>query len=530
MMKRLTFLFITALLSGSAVFGQGEIDAYRYSQRDLSGTARYLGMGGAFGALGGDISAMSTNPAGLGIYRSSEVVATLSLSQINTKSASLGGALKNDKTKFIFDNIAYVGYFPTANESGIMGWNVGFSYNRVKNFARTYRTFNQPGNSLADYISTLSYGIPLSTIAQGNNYDPYLDSSEPWLPILGLNGGLTGSFENNQTLYHSAFGEWGPNDEWFKPDLPQSADLEVSERGGIDQYDFAVAANISNRVFVGATFVVTDLNYQQNSYYAESFGEMGGFDLVNHLKTEGTGYGVNLGVIVRPTDYLRIGVAYNTPTWYKMTDYFWADAASNNLYYPTDSRRSSKTPAAQYDYELRSPDRWIFSAAAILGKSGLLSVDYEISNYGRMHLTDEETGRDLSDNDYIHDDFGVSRTLRVGAEVKVTPQFAVRAGGSWATTPMKKQFRDGELDVITQGTITNYTLDNGTTSYYTIGLGYRFTPNFYADLACVFKNFKENSYAFSSATNEIDQHVAAATPVALKNNTVKVALTLGYKF
>lgn len=527
-MKRVTCLWIAALLvSSGAAFGQGEMDAYKYSQRDLSGTARYLGMGGAFGALGGDISAMSTNPAGLGIYRSSEVVATLSLSQIKAKSASLGGEIKNDKTKFYFDNIAYVGYFPTANESGIMGWNVGFSYNRVKNFARNYQTYNQPGSSLSDYIAATSYGIEASTIRPGQNYNPYLRSGEPWLPILGLNAGITGYFEDNPQMYYSPFG-LDANGQ-LHPAVPQSADLQVSERGAIDQYDFAVAANISNLVFVGATFVVTDLNYQVNAFYEESFGAVGGFDLANHLKTEGTGYGANLGIIVRPTDYLRFGVAYNTPTWYKMTDYFWADATSVNNNY-SDPRLSDKTPAGEYSYRFRSPDRWIFSAAAILGRSGLLSVDYEISNFGSMHLSDDETGMSFSDNDYIRDDFGVSRTLRVGAEVKVTPQFAVRAGGSWSTTPMKKQFRDGERDVITRGTIPNYTLDNGTTSYYTVGLGYRFTPNFYADLACVFKNYKENVYAFSSATNPVEQNVAPPVPVALKNNTVKVALTLGYKF
>ena len=91
-MNRIACLLVSAsLLSSGVVFAQGELDAYRYSQTELNGTARYLGMGGAFGALGGDISSMSSNPAGLGIYRSSEIVTTLSLSSIKAKSDWEGG-------------------------------------------------------------------------------------------------------------------------------------------------------------------------------------------------------------------------------------------------------------------------------------------------------------------------------------------------------------------------------------------------------------------------------------------------------
>lgn len=111
---------------------QGEMDAYKFSQYDLNGTARYLSMGGAFGALGGDISAMRTNPAGLAIYRSSEIVTTVSLSSIKTKTDWLSIEMDDKKTRFNFDNIAYVGYFPTGNDEGVVGWNVGFAYNRVK--------------------------------------------------------------------------------------------------------------------------------------------------------------------------------------------------------------------------------------------------------------------------------------------------------------------------------------------------------------------------------------------------------------
>ena len=98
-MKRITCLFISAFfLAGGIAYAQGEMDAYKMSQTDLNGTARYLGMSGAFGALGGDISSMSTNPAGLGIYRSSEVVTTVSLSSIKASTDWNGSKVDKNKT------------------------------------------------------------------------------------------------------------------------------------------------------------------------------------------------------------------------------------------------------------------------------------------------------------------------------------------------------------------------------------------------------------------------------------------------
>ena len=139
-MKKIICLAVSALMAGAgSASAQGVLDAYKFSQSDLNGTARYLGMGGAFGALGGDISVLSNNPAGLGIYRSSEVVTTLSLSPTKTSSDWNGSKVNASKNKFNFDNIAYVGYFPTGNDEGLVSWNVGISYNRVMSFDRNYR-------------------------------------------------------------------------------------------------------------------------------------------------------------------------------------------------------------------------------------------------------------------------------------------------------------------------------------------------------------------------------------------------------
>lgn len=538
-MKRITCLFISAFfLAGGVAYAQGEMDAYRMSQTDLNGTARYLGMSGAFGALGGDISSMSTNPAGLGIYRSSEVVTTISLSSIKANTNWNGSKADESKTRFNFDNIAYVGYFPTGNDEGLVGWNLGVSYNRVKNFNRTYRMNGAQDFSLADYMADLSFGTVEGDLIYDKNggYDPYNNPNVPWLSTLGYEAGFFEPYQQGGKEYHSSFGE-EKNGSWL-PYSPQNVDLLVNEKGSIGQYNFSFATNISDRFFLGATVAVTDMDYSLSTKYTEEFSTTTSAWLDNGLTTSGTGYAFNLGAIVRPTDFLRLGVAYNSPTWYKLTDYFHGSAET--IINGQTWGGVHNTPDYQSgSYHLRTPDRWIFSAAGV-GKNFLVSVDYELTNYKRMNVNDLD-GKDLQGTDDLKKDFGMSGTLKVGAEVKITPRFSVRAGTLWRTSPMKQHVKDGIPAINPEtgghyadaigivGTIPNYTVDKGTNSY-SIGLGYRFTPSFYADLACVYREYKEDAYAFPSTFNPDGSIVVKSDPASLKTKTTQIALTLGYKF
>lgn len=521
-MKKVVSLLVSLFLVGGSLSAQELMDAYKYSQSDLHGTARFSGMAGAFGALGGDISSMTTNPAGIGIYRSSEVVTTLNISSMKAESNLLGSKADQSKTKFNFDNIAYVGYFPTGNYSGVKGWNVGFAYNRVKDFTRNYRTKGVPGSSLSDYITALSNDLSINNADySGNNlwltddYNPFT-SGLNHLSVAGYSGGLIGSDHPNQT------------GGFFNPFSGlQQTELTVAEKGAIDQYDFVLATNISDILFLGATFVLTDIDYSYSSAHKEDFSDKSYSDLYNSLATEGNGYSFNIGAIIRPIDYLRLGLAYNSPTWYKLTDYSYVEAGSD---IPTeeyvDPVYNNPSPT---EYKLRTNDRWIFSAAGIIGQYGLVSVDYELSNYKNMSLSEFDGFKIEGANAHIKDAFGTSGTLRVGAEAKITSQFAVRAGGAWTNTPIKSHYKDGSTEVFIEGTIPHYTIDKGT-SYYTVGFGYRFTPRFYADIACIYKEYKEDVYAFSSIYDPTMDKQVSSTPSSLKTNTTRVSLTLGYKF
>lgn len=543
-MKKCFLIGASLLLAGSGVvWAQGEMDAYKFSQYDLNGTARYLSMGGAFGALGGDISAMGSNPAGLGIYRSTEVVTTLSLSSIKTKTDWSGTKMNDSRTKFSFDNIAYVGYFPTGNNEGLVSWNVGFAYNRVKNFNRRYRAGRGAGGySLSDYIATLTnlQGATGSELAITNSQDPY--QTQNWLSVMAYDSYVIDSRSAASSgNFYSSFGE-SANGEWVNWEV-QTADLVVNEKGSIDQYDFSLATNIANTFFIGATLSVTDLDYHMSSIYEEDFGAGEGASesdymyLDNYSTVDGTGYTFNVGVIARPTDFLRLGVAYNSPTWYKMKHYYSAEMGAYIVDREIDAFTASPD-GAYTEYKLRSPDRWIFSAAAILGQTALISVDYELTRYKSMYLsawTGETSGwQGTVDNDYIREDFGMGGMLKVGGELKITPQFAVRLGGAWQHSPAKSVLRyEGDVTTLNEisvsGTNTAYTIDRNV-GYVTAGVGYRFTPNFYMDLACVYRMQKEDLYPFSNLFDDNGEVLVESTPATLKTNTTKVALTLGYKF
>jgi len=524
----------TLALCGGVAFSQSQLDAYRFSQSDLVGTARYIGMAGAFGALGGDISAMKTNPAGLAVYRSSEVVTTLSVRSAAAKTNWQGFKESLTKTRVNFDNIAYVGYFPTSNDVGLVSWNVGFAYNRLKNFHRDYTTYNERGlpSSLSQYMAARAYGRPFGELWEENSYDPYANRKNDWLSVLAANAGFIEFTGENENMYYSSFGE-NRNGNWQNLKNDYSS-LTVHERGAIDQYDLSFGLNFSDILLLGGTVAITDINYDMESFYDEEFeGDKNDFYLDNSLSTDGTGYSFNIGAIVRPVDYIRLGVAYNSPTWYKMTDYYYADAATFLNTAESSGVQDASTPNGAYsDYEFRSPDRWIFSAAAIIGQVGLLSVDYEMTNYKNMKMYHDNGQSNRETNADIRDNFNIGNTIRVGAEVKVTPQFSVRAGGAWANSPMKDKLKNGKIEVRTVGTIPHYTVDKGN-SNYTIGLGYRFTPAFYMDLACVLTSYKEDIYAFSGNIENPafpEDGPVVSIPATLKTNATRVALTVGYKF
>ena len=513
---------IFASLSISS-YAQGEMDAFNLSYNDLKGTARSVGMGGAFGALGGDISGIAINPAGIGSYKSSEIVTTLNLSNANAKTSINGNTTKDSKFKANFDNLGFVGVFPI--DSDVAPYiNFGFTYNRLKSFDRKISMNGyEASSSLADYIANRvngykeGQGIPESSLY--TNASPFTKDSEHWLGALGYQGYLIDPIVKGGNKYRSSISQLG------NPSLDNH--LHIREKGYIDSYDFNVGTTFSDIFSLGVTVSVTDIRYTLYSSYTEEWYSgsdyQGGYDFNNYLRTEGSGWQVKAGFILKPVKELRIGAAYHSPTWYNLTDYYSASIGSdlfgNDVYIDSFEEVGATTYS---DYKFRTPDKWVFSLAGIIGKYAVISADYELTNYKNMHLKDDYGTPFSNENTYIKRDFKNSSTVRIGAEIRATPQLSFRAGYMWQQSPVKKSLvngsKDGSYTAATAGTVTHYSLV-GDANYITYGLGYEFSPSLYADIAFVMKSRKDDLYSYGGSDR-----------IELKNNTFSGLLTIGYRF
>jgi len=478
-------------------------------------------MGGAFGALGGDVTGVAINPAGIGVYRSSEVVANMTL----TSPLISGNTNQQSKTSFHFDNLSYIGYYPLIN-GNMLTLNFGFNYNRVKSFDQNYRTSRPTMNSsLTHYMALRTNGIPYDAWT-GTDADYDDRSGIPWLSTLAHDAGLLNPGNTNNS-YQSLLNDG----EKVSPSLT------VSERGRVENYDFTIGSNIANKFFWGATFTIVDLSYSLRSTYDESFLDVqgSGMNLYNELDTKGSGYQMKVGVIYRPIDLLRIGAAYHSPVWYSMTDYYWAKLTPRGIYYVDDGTKAdyASTPDATTNYRFRTPGSWTFSAAAVLGTQAIVSLDYEMKNYASMNLKDNDGNDWTFENGIINQDYKNTSTVRAGLEYRFTPQFSGRLGYAWMQNPYSSSIQSVGAIVVPAGTVPNYTL-TGDVNYFTAGVGYKFTPQFYGDFALALRTQNDNVYYFPSGVPaegglaKIRNWDGFEKPVT--NNWLKGLITFGYKF
>lgn len=532
-MKRIYLSILILVSFFGAIYAQGEMDVYKMSQRELTGTARSVGMGGAFGALGGDISGIAINPAGIGIYSNNEVVTTLNFQNTKVENNFKGDKFNESKFKFRFDNLAFVTGIDLDSEIAPR-LNVGFSYNKLKSFNRNYRAIGSAGTdgSLTHYMANRAYKYNTSRLGQAYWGDD-------WLAVQGYNTYLIKPYgidrDGKQIYISSLYG------------LEADNNIFVREKGSISSYDFNVGTTISDVLSIGLTLSVTDIDYKMYSSYIENFYNpktnhwRAEFKQSNHLKTEGTGFQLGIGLIYKPINELRLGISYHSPTWYDMTDYYTSDIFHNlnlqDLGIPKNNDKDIDNPFTSdegiYDYKMYTPDKWTFSVASVIANMAIISVDYELSDYRNMRLKDytwDDHNVYFDDTkQYIKEDFKLASTLRVGAEIKPIPQFSIRAGYSFQESPLEKSFRKDEKIVKVMGPTAHYVLD-GHINNYSYGLGYRFTKNFYTDIAFTYKT--QNSYLYNvpSGLSDGKGNKIIGSQFKMKNTAYQALLTLGYKF
>lgn len=540
-------LMLTAIPATAAA--QSSIDALTLSDTELRGTSRFMSMAGAFTALGGDLSTLTQNPAGIGVYRGSDVTITLDLSFLSNKSSNIPGGATMNNTHFDANTIGYVGTMNFGSNSVMSTFSWGVSYNRLKSFTRNYRGSGIPlQTSMSNYIALMSDGIDPENMISKSGYDPYQDSQINWMNILAFNGAITtptivtDNAGKVTDIYYDGLFQYDVPAQDGNPAIPATtgtAGFKVRERGYADEYNIAFGGNLANVVQWGLDLGITDLTHEQWTSYDEALQganiragneyydviEEGDCDwqIDNWKKTTGTGFNLKFGLILKPVQELRIGVAVHTPTWYSMTTSYNA-----NLTYGGSNRvqRDRGTNTAVYDWNLRTPWKLMFGLAGVIGGRGIISADYEYSAYDKMHTSDSYG--DFDDyNDDIATYFRATNTLRLGAEFRVTPQFSLRLGYSYASSNVKSDAADNNLEIYTSGTNLGYTF-NQSSNYVTAGLGYR-TGCFYVDLAYVNRQ-RTSTYHCFTPFQDYDGLWTLAPQAKIKENANQLALTVGYKF
>lgn len=538
---RLALVIACTLFGTAVVNAQNLYDAARLMGNDLNGTARFVGMGGAMGALGGDISTMGTNPAGIGIYRSSDVMTSFGFSNIGMKSNMSGTKNEQDKLFGSFDNIGFVISSRIGNETPLRFVNFGFNYRKVKSFDKNMVMNGmievQGGPmSQSDLFATLSQGLTEEYLGSNAAFTDGGVNAAPWLGAMAFQTRVIGAIDDNK--YESNVG-YMVDSEGNKVYLPVMGEYTSKERGGLHSYDFNVALNFYDRIYLGATIGAYSVDYSRKSFYKESYpGDASTYSLENWFDTSGTGVDFKLGLIVRPfeSSSFRIGAAIHTPTWFNLEDR--ASAIMTSDVDMNSDGAIDKDELYEYDtmnfpgesktkYQLITPWKYNLSLGYTIGRSVALGAEYEYSDYSSAKLKYDDGVKMEDETSQIKTGLKGVHTLRVGAEFKLAPEFSFRVGYNYMTAAMYDDtFKRIALNSISTSTeFSNLKATNN----YTVGLGYKGSV-FYADLAYQFHTYKEDFYPFYNEVGDHFETILVPNATKVTNKRSQVLLTVGLRF
>ena len=547
-MKKILSIMTAAML-GTAVSAQETYDNAQLATKDLNGTARYVGMGGAMEALGADLSTIGTNPAGIGMFRRGMVAGSFGFNTLSD-AKSFGNA---NKTNMSFDQAGFVYSMRSGRHSML---NFGFNYTKSKNFDQILTAAGRLNNASQNKLSAMKNANGVYTLQDKNNglvsnsgaysqadylYSNVLfnhyDANNPNDPNNAmLSEGDKGVIVNQTTglpVYYNATGY----------------DFGRSTTGYIGQYDFNVSGNSNDRFYWGFTVGIYDVHYNGSSFYSESLVDgntaIGDVAMNDERKITGTGFDVKAGLIFRPAEEspFRIGLYVHTPTWYDLTtrNYTVLNNNTNEAYGSTERGKSSES----YDFKFYTPWRFGVSLGHTVGNYLALGATYEYADYttNDIRVNDggevdywgnyyETSSRDEAMKQNIKNSLKGVHTVKVGMEFKPEKNFAVRLGYNYQSAMYNKDgYKDGSLE--SYGTYYASTTDYTNwkdTHRFTAGVGYNY-GKFSFDLAYQYSQTNGDFYPFMSYVDNSEpkfDNVCDAVKVSNKRN--QLLFTVGYKF
>lgn len=456
-MKRYSII-MAFILTGLISYGQYAEDALRVSQVYYQGTARSAALGGAMGALGGDFLSASTNPAGMGMYRSLDWSITPEVSTTRINSIYNNSATEDFKTVFDLSNLGYV----IAKPLSANGWKYfqfGFGMNRLNNYnTAMYISGDNLQSSKLDAYADLAYGINYNSLY---SYDPY-ELGQAW----------------DQYLLDTIP---GTVDQYYTP-VPFGGvrqQLSVVSKGSTNEWLFSFSGNYDERLYIGATIGLPYTRYFRESTYSEydiadTIPWFNNWSHTENLTTTGWGINLKLGLIYKPTEWLRLGGAFHTPT------YFWSMSDTWNTYTYADLEdfeSKSELATGNFDYRLSTPLRALANVGVLFGPHGFLTFDYEYADYS----TSRFSARAYSFNDVntdIRNVYQPTHNFRGGIEWRFS-NLSLRGGYSLYGSPYADNLNDGKRQ------------------FFSGGIGYR-NEYFTADIAYVRSVMNEDYYLYTT--------------------------------
>lgn len=517
MKKFIQLLIVATVATTGNIYAQGIYagDALRFSRTDYGSSARFKGLGNAQMSLGGDISSIGGNPAGLGMFTRSEF--TLSPEFNNTKSNInfLGQQTKSNKNMLNLNQAAAVWYNPVVKKPGAdlnkgllsIVWGVGYNRNNDFSVENNYSGVN--GNSsIADNWAERANGQTPANFLNGSvekmAFDSYLIDKQVDVP----------------------------NNYFAATDLNNTQSMSEVREGSTSEFNFAGGLNFSNKFYLGASIGFVNVRYVTDRLYSES-GRIintnaGGptptpgdkneepnpyigqnYDLTYRSNQNTIGAGINgrIGLIYKPVNEVRFGATFQTPTWMHMEEDYSEVIDTRFSNGNTVTRTIFNDVAnSNMNYNLRTPYKGSVGASVILGAHALLTADVDYVDYASTKLTVSDGYRDLlqSENQFIKDNYTHAFNYRVGAEYRIE-QLSLRAGYGLNGSPYKDDAKN-RFDV----------------KYYSAGIGYR-VNEYYVDLA--YQRTETNNTMSPYELADFSEPVA--TSKLSKNN---VFLTVGVRF
>ena len=525
-MKKQILLLSTIILS-IATYGQSYThnalrlgqnpyvaNAALFSQTLYQGSARTSAMGNAFISLGGDIGALSINPASSGVYKYSEFSLTPSIGFLPSKTEYLNTSSTEIGISPGVSSFGYVGNLSTFTRGKNSSLSFSVSVNRINDF--NSRMSAKGTTDESSWLSSVAYSANgtrsslLDITKEGDTY-PYT-IGVPWRNVLAWNSTLLDLLPGTNDEYIGATENLNGSNIYIGGLLNQSFTRETT--GNQSEVLLNIGGKIGSKVFFGANIGIQTLNYTDHQRYKESAQNIDDFqtnfrymDHIYRQRTTGVGVNAKLGIIALPVAGLRLGATLTTPTLMSLSERHEEDMTSS-IRGLNPETMTILSPTGEFSYGMISPLKLGIGVSYIFGRYAIISADVEGVPYKMTYLTKMEArgGQSNSENDIIKNDFRpFAKNFRMGAEVKPLPNFALRAGYSYYQSAEKSNPND-------------FMFVSG-------GIGFSNSNGFFIDL----------SFQHRIATNEdlklYEDYDTVKSPVGeLTSSANKIFMTVGFRF